>query len=130
MDIKSTNSYSVAVPAAIITPTVKPAIGQPEVVEAGTSKPENETEQNSINNDAKDQLNKKEVEEITAGLNDFMESINTDIKFVLHQRTDTLMVQVVDVEKHKVLREAPPKELLDVLARIRDFVGALLDKKA
>lgn len=129
MDIKSTNSYSAAVPPAVATPTVKPAIMQQEVAEAGTSKPENDTEQSSVKTDARNQLNKTEVEEITEGLNDFMQSINTDIKFVLHQKTDVLMVQVVDMEKHKVLREAPPKELLDVLARIRDFVGALLDKK-
>lgn len=75
-------------------------------------------------------LSKKELQDITEGLNDFMMSMNTDIKFVLHTKMKELVVQVVDAKSHKVLRESPPKEILDTLARIRDFVGALLDKKA
>ena len=75
-------------------------------------------------------LSKKDLQDITEGLNDFMDSMNTDIKFVLHTKMKELVVQVVDTKTHKVLRESPPKEILDTLARIRDFVGALLDKKA
>ncbi|MDU2063414.1 MAG: flagellar protein FlaG [Sporomusaceae bacterium] len=77
----------------------------------------------------KKDLTKKDVEQIADGLNDFMESMNTNIRFVLHNKMQELMVQVVDNKTHKVLREAPPKELLDTIARIRDFVGSLLDKK-
>lgn len=75
-------------------------------------------------------LSKQDLQDITEGLNDFMVSMNTDIKFVLHTKMKELVVQVVDTKTHKVLRESPPKEILDTLARIRDFVGALLDKKA
>ncbi|SDD77202.1 flagellar protein FlaG [Sporomusa acidovorans] len=74
-------------------------------------------------------LPENEVQDMTDELNDFMEYINTDIRFVLHQKTETLMVQVVDVAKNKVLREAPPRDFLDSLARLHEFVGALLDKK-
>jgi flagellar protein FlaG len=87
-------------------------------------------EQATNKDENKDQLGKKNVEEITDGLNDFMQSINTDLRFVLHRKTDQLMVQVVDIKTNKVLREAPPKEILDTLAKIRDLVGALLDEKA
>lgn len=87
-------------------------------------------EQATNKDEKKDQLSKKNVEEITDGLNDFMQSINTDLRFVLHRKTDQLMVQVVDIKTNKVLREAPPKEILDTLAKIRDLVGALLDEKA
>jgi flagellar protein FlaG len=86
-------------------------------------------QQVSDKNEEKKPLKKQDVEDITDGLNDFMESINTDIRFVLHTKMKELMVQVVDIKHNKVLREAPPKELLDTMAKIRDLVGALLDKK-
>jgi flagellar protein FlaG len=85
--------------------------------------------QQDVEQNKEKKLNKKDVENITDGLNDFMQSINTDIRFVLHPKLEELMVQVVDTHSNKVLRESPPKEILDTLARIRDFVGALLDKK-
>jgi flagellar protein FlaG len=125
MDIKSVATYSTGIPSTAAKPA---SANQQETATTIQVYPDQE-----LDVDRKDEtshLKKEDIENITDGLNDFMQSINTDIKFVLHQKTDTLMVQVVDMEKHKVLREAPPKELLDVLARIRDFVGALLDKKA
>ena len=124
MDIKSVVSN----PAGVsVTLAAKPSTTQ---IEEPTIQNYLDEKKNTVKSNDSDRLNKNDIENITEGLNDFMQSINTDIKFVLHQRTGTLMVQVVDMEKNKVLREAPPKELLDVLARIRDFVGALLDKKA
>lgn len=89
-----------------------------------------DNEQNANKGDDKnDRLTRKDVEDITDGLNDFMASMNTDIKFLLHQKMGELMVQVVDTKTHKVLRQSPPKELLDSIARIKEFVGLLLDKK-
>lgn len=124
MDIKSVAAYSTGIASIAAKPA---AANQQETTAAVQDYPERELDVEQ--KDETSHLRKEDIENITEGLNDFMQSINTDIKFVLHQKTDTLMVQVVDMEKHKVLREAPPKELLDVLARIRDFVGALLDKK-
>ena len=89
-----------------------------------------DNEQNTNKGDDKnDRLTRKDVEDITDGLNDFMASMNTDIKFLLHQKMGELMVQVVDTKTHKILRQSPPKELLDSIARIKEFVGLLLDKK-
>jgi flagellar protein FlaG len=76
-----------------------------------------------------DKCSKESMETVTDGLNDFMQSLNTNLKFVLHQKTDTLMVQIVDIKSQKVLREAPPKEILDVVAKIHDLIGALIDQK-
>lgn len=107
------------------------AVKTPDAVVVAINGSEAANNEQATNKDEnKDQLSKKNVEEITDGLNDFMQSINTDLRFVLHRKTDQLMVQVVDTKTNKVLREAPPKEILDTLAKIRDLVGALLDEKA
>ncbi len=40
------------------------------------------------------------------------------------------MVRLVDDKTQKVLKEFPPHEFLDMIAKIREHVGILLDTKA
>ncbi len=76
------------------------------------------------------ELSKEELIRVTDTMNDFMQMVNTDIRFSLHDKTKQLMVQVIDTKDQRVLREFPPHELLDTIAAIREYVGVLLDKKA
>lgn len=84
----------------------------------------------STENKSTKQATPGEVEHISEEMNKFMELINSDIRFVLHEKTHRLIVQVVDSKEGKVLKEFPPHELLDTMAKIKEYVGVLLDKKA
>lgn len=66
---------------------------------------------------------------MTNAMNKFVEAINSNIRFTVHERTKELMVQVVDQINNRVLKEFPPHEFLDTAAAIRSYVGILLDKK-
>jgi len=55
--------------------------------------------------------------------------MTAELRFKLHVKTGELMVQLVSEKDQKVLREYPPEEFLDMIAKIRDFVGMLLDKR-
>lgn len=63
-------------------------------------------------------------------MNQMMTALNTDLRFSIHEKTNQLMVQMVDIKKDKVVKEFPPHEFLDMVAKIRDYVGMILDKKA
>lgn len=76
------------------------------------------------------QLNEDEVVKVTDEINTFMESMNTNIQFVLHVKTNELIVQVQEGKNHKILKEFPAHELLDAVARMREYAGLLVDKKA
>lgn len=52
------------------------------------------------------------------------------LSFTLHEGSDRMMVRVIDVETGEVVREIPPAEILDTVARIMEFVGLLLDRRA
>ena len=88
--------------------------------------PEDNTEQNSSQQVS---LTKEDLETVASDLSDFMQSLNTDIEFSIHEKSGRMMVKVVDTKTHDVLKEFPPEELLDTIGAIRDYVGALLDKK-
>lgn len=76
-----------------------------------------------------DVLNKTDMTKLTAEMTKFMQLINSDIQFQLHEETKQLIVQVVDTRDGKILKEFPPHELLDTMAKIKEYVGVLLDKK-
>ena len=95
----------------------------------------NDQDSNSNSNSKNTTSNTKqpsanELAKATDEINNFMESMNTNVQFVLHTRTNELLVQVRDSTTQRVLKECPAHELLDAVARMRDCVGVLLDKKA
>ena len=69
------------------------------------------------------------LQKMTAAMNQFVESLDTNIRFKFHEKTQELIVQVVDQTNDKVLREMPSQEFLDTIATIRSVLGMMLDKK-
>ncbi|MCM0761008.1 flagellar protein FlaG [Sporomusa sphaeroides DSM 2875] len=72
----------------------------------------------------------QDVAKATDNLNKIMQLVNADLKFEIHEKTQRLMVRLVDTKTDTVLKEFPPHELLDTLGAIREYIGILLDKKA
>lgn len=75
-------------------------------------------------------MSEQDIVKPTEDLNKIMQLVNADLKFEIHERTQRLMVRLVDTKTDKVLKEFPPHELLDTIASIREYIGILLDKKA
>ncbi len=70
---------------------------------------------------------KKQVEASAEKLNDIMSAFDKDLHFQVHEETDRTYVQVLNRKTEEVLREYPPRELLDLVARIHDALGMILD---
>jgi len=49
--------------------------------------------------------------------------------FLIHEETKRIMVQIIDQETGEVLNEIPPEKVLDLVARIQELVGLLVDEK-
>lgn len=74
------------------------------------------------------ELTLEDLSEINYQFNKFFRMMHSNIQFTLHDRTNTLMVEVVDMDGN-ILKEMPPHEMLDVMANISEYIGTLLDKK-
>ncbi|GAB6063300.1 flagellar protein FlaG [Deferrisoma palaeochoriense] len=70
-----------------------------------------------------------ELAQAVEAMNGFLKANNSHIQFALHDKAKQLMVQVVDNRTSEVIKTFPPKELLDLAAKIGEMVGALLDRK-
>jgi len=106
------------------------AVMQPAEISTETNKAEVDKTVAKREYKTKTDFTNDELLPITQQLNKFMTYLNADIQFSLHEKTQRLIVRVVDVKENKVLREFPPEEFLDTIANIREYVGVLLDKKA
>ncbi len=78
---------------------------------------------------AERQPDPNEMRQAVEALNGFLRANESHIQFALHEKMKQLMVQVIDDRTQEVIKTFPPKELLDLAAKIRELVGALLDKR-
>jgi len=78
----------------------------------------------------KNNFPKTKIDEVLESFNDIMKIFNVQLKFSVHEETKRIMVTIKDVETDKIIRQIPPKEILDMVARILEMVGILIDEKA
>ena len=99
-------------------------------IEGATIK-EQQDKQLSVQNNKenKKELTKEEAEHVVNGMNEFLKPKFTSLKFKLHEDLERYYVEVVDQDTQKVVREIPSKELLDMYAKMTEFLGLFIDKK-
>ncbi|MBK3494849.1 flagellar protein FlaG [Viridibacillus sp. YIM B01967] len=75
-----------------------------------------------------EQPTKETLERAINALNEFMEFHNKNSKFVLHDGLNRYFVQVVDTKTEEVVREIPPKKLLDAYYTMQKYLGKVVDE--
>jgi flagellar protein FlaG len=72
---------------------------------------------------------KEKVQKAVDAINEFMTIQNHNSKFVMHEGLDRYYVQVVDSDTDEVIREVPPRKLLDAFYTMQRFLGMIVDEK-
>jgi flagellar protein FlaG len=63
-------------------------------------------------------------------VNSKIAKVSSSLKFQYRQESQQLIVKIVDNESGEVIKQYPPEEFLDMMDRISDFIGLILDEKA
>lgn len=63
-------------------------------------------------------------------LNEFMEYSQRNSKFVFHKDLECYYVEIVDSRTQDVIKEIPPKKLLDAYFEMQKLIGKMFDKQA
>jgi len=66
---------------------------------------------------------KKAVEEMNKKM------MNSVAQFGIHEETNHLTIKIVDKETRKVIKELPPEKTLDMIAKVWEMAGLLVDEK-
>lgn len=77
----------------------------------------------------KESIPKEKVQRAIDALNEFMTIQNRNSKFVMHDGLDRYYVEVIDAETEEVIREVPPRKLLDAFYTMQKFLGMIIDEK-
>ena len=73
---------------------------------------------------APDQL-KKMIEEMNKKIN----NSNEIAMFGIHEETNRIMIKIMDKETKEVIKEFPPEKTLDMIAKIWEMAGILVDER-
>lgn len=74
-------------------------------------------------------LTKEELRKEIDGMNKWLQTTNTHIKFTLHEELNEYYVQVINDQTQEVIREVPSKKMMDMVAKIHEMVGLLVDER-
>lgn len=66
---------------------------------------------------------KKAVEEINKKAN------NSEAIFGVHEDTNRITIKIVDKESKEVIKEFPPEKTLDMIAKVWEMAGLMVDEK-
>lgn len=54
---------------------------------------------------------------------------NTRFEFSIHKKTKEIMIKVIDSDTGDIIREIPPEKTLDMVAKLWEIVGVVVDER-
>lgn len=87
-------------------------------------------ESNTNQNENKQQDDSKNMEAIKKAVDNLNKSMkNTSAIFGIHEATNRVTIKIVDKQTREVIKELPPEKTLDMISRVWELAGMLVDEK-
>lgn len=102
------------------TAKVAEAEGYDPDAKSGESKQQEWTEEQA---QAQNEKIKKAVEELNKKM------ANSEAVYGIHDGTNRVTIKIVDKKTHETLKELPPEKTLDMIAKVWEMAGILVDEK-
>jgi len=58
-----------------------------------------------------------------------LQLVDTSFEFTIHEQTHEIMVKVINRETNEIIREIPPEKILDMVAKMWELAGILVDER-
>lgn len=77
------------------------------------------------------EVNEKNVKNAVDKLNKFLQGENTYVQYERHDKfKNDFVIKIIDKKTKQVIRELPPKKILDMVAEMCKIAGVIFDEKA
>ena len=106
------------------------AIQAADKVDKTTNVVENSQEKSLFGNEeqsGKEQASNEQIRKAVEQMNKSMG--NSEAIFGVHEGTNRVTIKIVDKSTQEVIKELPPEKTLDMIARIWDMAGILVDER-
>jgi flagellar protein FlaG len=84
----------------------------------------------SFDNNSGNENNNFDLKEIEQAINEYLKNTETNIQIEIDKETNQPIFKIVRTGDKEVIKEIPPKELLDLFKRIKNMIGLLCDCSA
>ena len=74
-------------------------------------------------------ISEKVVIEAIEKANKAIEGARTEFRFSIHEKTHEISVKVLDKDNGEVIREIPPEKVLDLVAKMWEMAGIIVDER-
>ena len=92
------------------------------IVENAQEKGQADSEQNKEQQPSHEQI-RKAVEKLNRNMQ------NSEAVFGIHEDTNRVTIKIVDKSTKEVIKELPPEKTLDMIAKVWELAGLLVDEK-
>ena len=72
-------------------------------------------------------MNNSQLKNAVSDLNKQLK--DTEAVFGVHEKTNRITIKIVDRSTKEVLKEYPPEQTLDIIAKVWEIAGLLVDEK-
>ncbi|RJE48775.1 MULTISPECIES: flagellar protein FlaG [unclassified Dehalobacter] len=79
---------------------------------------------------AREELPREEVEQTAEKMNRLMGLFNKKLQFEVAEKSDRIVVKIIDQESGEILSEIPPAKVVEMLESVQDSVGLIVDERA
>lgn len=86
-------------------------------------------QQAAASRQAQAQQQSEQLKKAIAEMNRKINNSNEEAVFGVHEDTNRIMIKIMDKETKEVIKEFPPEKTLDMIARIWEMAGILVDEK-
>ncbi|MBR6238571.1 MAG: flagellar protein FlaG [Lachnospiraceae bacterium] len=70
-----------------------------------------------------------DLEQIKKAVENINKKINTEAVFGIHEGTNRVTIKLVDKNTKETIKELPPEKTLDMIAKVWEMAGILVDEK-
>ena len=82
-------------------------------------------QQQAMNSQSANESLKKAVAEMNRKIN----NSNEEAVFGIHEKTNRITIKIVDKDTKEIIKEFPPEKTLDMIAKVWEMAGILVDEK-
>ena len=102
-----------------------------ETMKLSTKESSNEGSSDSNGNQAaQQQMDKnKQVRKAVEDINRSAAGNNSEAIFGIHDKTNRVTIKIVDKKTKEVIKEYPPEKTLDMIAKVWEMAGIMVDEK-
>lgn len=74
-------------------------------------------------------ISQRVIVEALERANKAIEGSGRSFEYSVYEKTNDVMIKVIDIETNQVIREIPPQKVLDLVASLCEMAGILVDER-